>query len=331
MKRIVTIIFTCILALFSLFACENNTPALQEYGLQYKITYHALFDGELTQVPQDAWADGKSYPQFHIYGEDTKIDDLKSEYDFPIHNQIFSVVFEGWFLDEACTQEFQGINRYNRKETVVYAKLTSNIVYTERNINYQAVFNGQVMEVPQEMFLAQKEYPNIFLEWMSEFVIEDLGKAPYYKPNGEKAYYGFYGWYVDQACTQSFTGITKETSGDVTVYAKLQSEHAIEYKAVVYSVDQNVETKVISVPKGMWRKNGEYPVSYLDCNTDINVDALSKGTYYLDNGSGGSYYFEGWYIDEACTQAFNGLTQDMCGMITLYAKLRATIEWSPVV
>lgn len=34
-------------------------------------------------------------------------------------------------------------------------------------------------------------------------------------------YYMFGGWYVDSGCTEKFTGITEDTVGNITLYAKL--------------------------------------------------------------------------------------------------------------
>lgn len=324
MKRFLVIIFVILFALLPFSACETKDTVVSKYGLQYKITYYAVLDGELTEIPQDAWAEGKSYPQVHIYSENTVIDDLKSEYVVPRYGQNFSVIFEGWFLDEACTQEFQGIYRYKREETVVYAKLTSNIVYIERNITYRAVFNGSVIDIPQDMFIPTTEYPETYLEWKSEFEINDLGKSPYYKSNGEKAYYGFYGWYLDQSCTQSFIGITPETSGDITLYAHLKCENAIEYKAII-------DGKIVEVPKGMWKQNGKYPVSYLEGTSGIKADSLTKTVFYTEKNEVGYRYFEGWYLDANCTQKFEEITSDMRGNLTLYAKTKSSITWDDVI
>ncbi len=324
MKRFFIIIFVILFALLPFSACETEETVLPKYGLQYKITYHAVLDGELTEIPQDAWEEAKNYPKVHIYGEDTVIDDLKSEYTVPRYGQNFSVVFEGWFLDEACTQEFQSIYRYKREETVVYAKLTTNIVYLERNITYKAVLNGWVMEIPQDMFIPQTEYPNTYLEWKSEFGIDGLQKILYYKQNGEKVYYDFCGWYLDQACTQSFTGINKETNGDITIYAQLKSENAIEYKAII-------DGKIVEVPKGMWQQNGKYPVSYLEGTSGIKVDSLTKTVYYNSEGVSGYRNFEGWYLDVDCTQKFEEITSDMRGNLTLYAKVTSTITGDNII
>ena len=80
LKRFLIIIFVFLFALFPFAACEKEEIVYPKYSVQYKITYYAVLDGELTEIPQDAWDKGKSYPKAHIFGENTIIDDLKSEY-----------------------------------------------------------------------------------------------------------------------------------------------------------------------------------------------------------------------------------------------------------
>lgn len=116
-----------------------------------------------------------------------------------------------------------------------------NAVETPTETIYTITYLGSVDEL---LAFQENELPIMPLDGVKERavvkIIDGLFKDDGYYPTGyvsgksveisdlEKSadinldyHYTFGGWYVDSACTQEFTGITEETVGDVTIYAKL--------------------------------------------------------------------------------------------------------------
>lgn len=76
------------------------------------------------------------------------------------------------------------------------------------------------------------------------------------------------------------------------------------------------------LPQGMFEENGNYPSVYT-YGKKTDVDGLKDS--YVEDGK--EYSFKGWYLDVACTQAFNGISATDRDVITLYAKLGVS-GWS---
>ena len=107
-----------------------------------------------------------------------------------------------------------------------------------------------------------------------------------------RTHYTFNGWYTDEECTQAKTGIALGEHGEIDLYAKWTP---IEY-AITYHV-------------GVGENDINNPATYT-VEDEFNFINLSET----------GYIFDGWYIDEAFTQAKTGITLGEYGEINLYAK-----------
>lgn len=121
--------------------CEN----CGKYGF-YKITYIGVVDGSVTEIPSFLWTADGNYPTRYIVGETTQISDLRGkmeEFVWELEENELPVVvlagsgirdpedsnvtyfFYGWYLDEACTQEFDGVITAAQKGHItLYAKIS---------------------------------------------------------------------------------------------------------------------------------------------------------------------------------------------------------------
>ena len=90
------------------------------------------------------------------------------------------------------------------------------------------------------------------------------------------------------------------------------TKYKIEYKAVI-------EGKAVQVPTAMYKPSGEYP-THFKAGESVTVSDLWSICYNKNT----DYEFKGWYLDEACTQAFDG-TIENAGNITLYANISVAL------
>ena len=108
-------------------------------------------------------------------------------------------------------------------------------------------------------------------------------------------------------------------NGEITKW----NNRTIAYKAVING-------KVTDIPAKMFMEGGNYPT---ECKQGASgmISSLIKGEFFEDNGAGEECTFKGWFLDEACTQAFTGDISALTGdSIILYAKI-SYAYWSPVV
>ena len=92
----------------------------------------------------------------------------------------------------------------------------------------------------------------------------------------------------------------------------------INYYAVVNGKTQNVPTVCVKV-------GGQYPTEYVSGAKDVTIDDLCK-IVCIDSNS--DYMFTGWFLDESCTKAFDGVIEkNTTGDITLFARL-SYAKWS---
>lgn len=111
-------------------------------------------------------------------------------------------------------------------ETDIYSSefnlVTENnaVDYTDRyTITYIAVQDGELTKINSELWKEEGYYPTVYV-FGEEHQIDDL-KAMIYLTTSTDL--GFYGWYLDEECTEAFDGvITPETFGNITLYAKLE-------------------------------------------------------------------------------------------------------------
>lgn len=109
-------------------------------------------------------------------------------------------------------------------------------------ITYKAVIDEKVCDVPDVLYRKNGEYPTIYyINRETEVstlwgVMEPVcwegfegvyAGAPFYVNGGDG--YMFYGWFLDEECTEAFTGITETQRGDLTLYARIELDLASDW------------------------------------------------------------------------------------------------------
>lgn len=263
------------------------------------VEYFAVLNGETMSIPAQMYQQTGNYPNSYAEGTAVTIDNLQAECE--IDNYTFT--FEGWFVDEACETAFAGITASTRGKVTVYAKISTEEIVNP--IEYYAVVDGQKTSIPAEMYQDGKAYPITYEQGVSVTVDQLATEYTF-----ETKKWTFEGWFIDEACQTAFTGITAQTTGKVTLYAKIKNTpiFAISY----YMVTVDATTRV---PAAMYLQDGNYPIKYLE-GIAVTVDNLVQETA-LD---GGKRIFVGWYTDEDCQTTFTGINAQTTGAVTLYAK-----------
>lgn len=186
------------------------------------------------------------------------------------------------------------------------------------DITYSAVIDGVKQEVPAAAWKQNGKYPESY-EKGKIAPIDNLNTYDVVTETAEVKVL-FQGWFTDEACTVSFTGITVETVGDLKLYAKISE--AVQRTITLKGVKGSQE---VEIPEQMKRKDGNYPSTYYE-GIGAQVDTLKD---YEDRNN--EWRFLGWYTDKACTEKFEGtidITQT--GDVTLYAKLYYAAWSDPV-
>lgn len=108
-----------------------------------------------------------------------------------------------------------------------------------------------------------------------------------------KANYEFKGWYLDAEFTELVSEINVNANANLVFYAK--------YEAVTYTVSYELD-------------NGE--------NAEGNVSSYTVEDLPVSfaNPTKDGFEFKGWFTDANCTVAFEGLTAENAGNLTLFAK-----------
>ena len=118
----------------------------------------------------------------------------------------------------------------------------------------------------------------------------------------------------NEAPPQSSTGgNVEEEEGNEGTDAPSDEEQTtflITYAAII-------DGETTDIPDGMYVSGRNYPTSYVE-GKSATVDDL-RATYNVDSYT--DYTFKGWYLDEECTKAFESITADFTGDVTLYAKI----------
>lgn len=90
--------------------------------VEYKITYVAIQKGVQTDIHPDLYKRGGNYPLEYTSGTEVAIDDLR---DYIWVGAYEDRVFQGWFLDSNCTEEFDGtIDKDEIGNITLYAKIS---------------------------------------------------------------------------------------------------------------------------------------------------------------------------------------------------------------
>jgi len=115
---------------------------------------------------------------------------------------------------------------------------------------------------------------------------DDISSYNSYEPETAPSGYVFDGWYIDSACTQEYT-FDKMPEDGVTVYAKW---HQKQYRVFLH----------VNYPEGA--------TANIDWGTNqqFTFRVSEGGNVSEPYGKLAGYEFVGWYLDEACTQVFNG-------------------------
>ena len=118
----------------------------------------------------------------------------------------------------------------------------------------------------------------------------DVSSYNDYEPDAAHtpAGYVFEGWYLDDACTQPYT-FNKMPEGGVTVYAKWRQK---QYRVFLH----------VNYPEGATGN-----INWGTPNQQMNFRISEGGHVSEPTGRDlAGYDFVGWYLDEECTQVFNG-------------------------
>lgn len=84
-------------------------------------------------------------------------------------------------------------------------------------ITYKAVRGGKIEEIDEELYIDDGNYPTLYVQG-TPVEVDDLKD---YVSVSSTHDLEFRGWYWDPQFTREFNGTTEETSGDLTIYAKI--------------------------------------------------------------------------------------------------------------
>lgn len=256
-----------------------NDPQLDEYTFEGWYT-DSEFKNKVTQINKDYQGDLQLYAKFNKktytveYVLDGGTNDTRNptSYTFGDYYKIYpptraGYTFAGWFENSDFTGQRTQIDPDNKQNFKLYAKWDAN----EYNINY--VLAGG--NLPEDAVRTYKQG-------------EGLAELPTPVRSG----YIFDGWYSDDTRETKITGIQKEQTGDVIVYASWTAG-AIQ---ITYNLNGGTN-------------NPENPNSY----------KVGQGKVTLLDPTRDEYRFLGWYSDYDLTKQvyfIDGQTDNL----TLYAK-----------
>lgn len=256
-----------------------NDPQLDEYTFEGWYT-DSEFKNKVTQISKDYQGDLQLYAKFNKktytveYVLDGGTNDTRNptSYTFGDYYKIYpptraGYTFAGWFENPDFTGQRTQVDPDNKQNFKLYAKWDAN----EYNINY-VLAGGNLPEY------AVRTYKQ--------------GEGLTELPTPVRSGYIFDGWYSDDTRETKITGIQKEQTGDVTVYASWTAG-AIQ---ITYNLNGGTN-------------NPENPNSY----------RVGQGKVTLLDPTRDEYRFLGWYSDYDLTKQvyfIDGQTDNL----TLYAK-----------
>lgn len=187
------------------------------------------------------------------------------------------------------------------------------------DITYSAVIDDVKQEVPAAAWKQNGKYPESY-EKGKIAPIDNLNTYDVVTETAEGKVL-FQGWFTDEACTVSFTGIIAGTRGDQALYAKFTTDlDPREYSVSYYVVEGGVTTALAA--DSTYRVSGaEYPTSYY-YGSVVTVDSLVS---FFDKDDT-KYAIGCWYTDEDCETAFAGITVETVGDLKLYAKISEAVQ-----
>ena len=127
---------------------------------------------------------------------------------------------------------------------------------------------------------------------------------------GTRTYYKFDGWYTDPEFRNG-TKFTKTTMprGGATVYAKWVIDYVEKVVTLTFNTNGGSAISNYSNTAGVWVDLSAYKPHKCDTKKTSGLGTKCTHTHY---------HFEGWYLDSALTQKFNGYMPNQ--NTTLYAK-----------
>ena len=179
--------------------------------------------------------------------------------------------FGGWYTDAAYTQKIESIPATQIGNVCLYAKWNAGVY----SIDYILDEGTNAADNPEEYTYG-------------------IG-ADLQDPQRDR--HEFLGWYLDQDYSTKIDTISKETSGNLYLYAKWQQN--------VYDITYNLDGGI----------NSAYNPSEYTCGTETA----------LENPKRNRYQFMGWYLDQSYTTKVNAISKETSGNITLYAKWQADV------
>ena len=127
---------------------------------------------------------------------------------------------------------------------------------------------------------------------------------------GTRTYYSFDGWYTDPEFRNGtkFTATTMPRGG-ITLYAKWNLEYVEKVVTITFNSNGGSAVASYSNTAGVWVDLSAYKPHKCDTKKTSGLGTKCTHTHYN---------FEGWYLDSALTQKFNGYMPST--NTTLYAK-----------
>jgi len=187
--------------------------------------------------------------------------------------------FLGWYSDAEFNNEVTEISVGTTGPVVLYAKWEA-VEYTITFLYDNAIGDYAEGTVVKTTYTVEDEFE------FAALVCKTVG-------------YTFDGWFTEKnvGTGTKVTGVTKGTSGNITVYAQFGlEEYDITYNNVNGATNNN-------------------PTHYNATSEDFTIYPLTKE----------GYTFDGWFTNEECTTPANlTITKGSNGDITLYAK------WTPI-
>lgn len=150
------------------------------------ITLYAKWEGEVNAITYklDGGDNAASNPSFYVTGSEVKLEPaLREHYDFV-----------GWYLDAAFSKPISKIDASMHGPVTLYAKWVGN----EYRISYELGGGTNAPGNPAGYSSGQ------VIAWQDPV----------------REGWSFDGWYLDAAFTERTTGVTAQTSGDLTLHAK---------------------------------------------------------------------------------------------------------------
>ena len=189
----------------------------------------------------------------------------------------------------------------------------------ESTIAYFAVIDGEKTSIPNGMYKEDGKYPAKYTEG-KETDIDDLQDY-----SNDDYSYEFEGWFTDKEVSKAFEGITKDTTGTLTLYAKVvkteivppqPQTYAIEYFAIIDGA-----TEETSIPALLYKSGVTYANTYTE-GTEYTISVLESSKKEGNT----TYKFGGWFTDKACSQAITAISATQTGKVTLYAKITTEVD-----